>query len=106
MILQNEARLTWGQRLLELVSLVAVVEDEGVEVSGASDLELGDSVGFGGSLGLGRSRGGVRLHRSLLDPGDYPSAFPSILFDGCNTRVASFLRAISRNCLMSLISWG
>lgn len=32
---------TRGERLLELVGLVGVLEDKGVEVGGAADLELG-----------------------------------------------------------------
>lgn len=35
------ARRTWGQALLELLSLLGVVEGERVEVAGAPDLELG-----------------------------------------------------------------
>ena len=35
------ARRTWGQALLELLSLLRVVEGEGVKVAGAPDLELG-----------------------------------------------------------------
>ena len=35
------ARRTWGQTLLELLSLLGVVEGERVEVAGAPDLELG-----------------------------------------------------------------
>ena len=35
------ARRTWGQTLLELLSLLGVVEGEGVEVACAPDLEFG-----------------------------------------------------------------
>ena len=50
------ARRTWGQTLLELLSLLGVVEGERVEVAGAPDLELG--------LGLATSDPG----RDLLYP--------------------------------------
>jgi hypothetical protein len=61
--------LTRGQRLLQLLGLLSVGEDEGVEVSRAPDLELGDGVGLARGLGLGGGGGGV-LHLGLLDPGD------------------------------------
>lgn len=58
---------SWGKRLLELGGLLSVLEDEGVEVSRASDLELGDRLGGGA---LGRLEGSDRsLHQGLLDQG-------------------------------------
>ena len=44
-----------GKRLLELLSLLLVVDREGVEEARASDLELGDllAVGTGGALDAG-----------------------------------------------------
>lgn len=38
---RHPCRLTWRKRLLQLLSLVVVLEDKGVEVAVASDLELG-----------------------------------------------------------------
>lgn len=40
---------TWGKALLELLGLLGILKDEGVEVSVASDLEL-DLVGLGALL--------------------------------------------------------
>lgn len=37
----SDSKLTRRQALLKLVSLLGVVDDEGVEVAGAADLELG-----------------------------------------------------------------
>lgn len=66
------ASRTRGQALLELLSLLSVVENKGVKVLGASDLELGDVGGSLGSLRLGGGSGGVgRLDGSLLDSGDW-----------------------------------
>lgn len=47
---------TRGKRLLELLSLLLVVDREGVEEARASDLELGDllAVSTGGALDAGR----------------------------------------------------
>lgn len=47
---------TRGKRLLELLSLLLVVDREGVEEARAADLELGDllAVGTGGALDAGR----------------------------------------------------
>lgn len=39
---------TWGKRLLELLCLLAVLDNEGVEVAVAADLELG--LARGGAL--------------------------------------------------------
>lgn len=67
---QNEVRpLTWGQGLLELLSLLRVEQDKGVLESSTSNLELGSDWGFG-RLGFGRGRGGVVFDGSLLDSGD------------------------------------
>lgn len=54
--------------MLELLGLLSIVQDQGVQESRASDLELGSDGGFG-RLGLGRSRGLVVLDGSLLDSG-------------------------------------
>lgn len=43
----TRASRTRGQALLELLSLLSVIENKGVKVLGASDLELGD---VGGGL--------------------------------------------------------
>jgi hypothetical protein len=37
------ARLTWGQRLLQLIGLVCVLYAQGVQVLAAPDLELSDT---------------------------------------------------------------
>lgn len=68
----TRASRTRGQALLELLSLLSVIENKGVKVLGASDLELGDVGGGLGSLRLGGGSGGVgRLDSSLLDSGDW-----------------------------------
>lgn len=71
--------------LLELLSLLSVIENKGVQVLGASDLELGDVGGGLGSLRLGGGSGGVgRLDSSLLDSGEgsvLPSRDLEELFD-------------------------
>lgn len=63
------ARLTWGQRLLELLGLFSIVQHERVEESGTSNLELGSDGGFG-RFSLGRGVGLVVLDCRLLDSGD------------------------------------
>jgi hypothetical protein len=45
--------LTWGQRLLQLVSLVGVLHTQGVQVPAAADLELCDSACLLDLHGLG-----------------------------------------------------
>lgn len=62
-------KLTWWERLLELLSLLLVVKNQSVQERRASDLELG-SGGLFSRLGLGRGGGGVVFNSSLLDPGD------------------------------------
>lgn len=67
----THASHTRRQALLELFSLLSVVENKGVKVLGASDLELGDVGRSLSSLRLGGGSGGVgRLDSSLLDSGD------------------------------------
>lgn len=68
------ARLTRGQALPQLLGLLTILEDQGVQVSGTPDLELGDLLALGsGGLGLfgedgvGADGGGVE--EGLLDLG-------------------------------------
>ena len=70
----SDAVLTRGQALPQLLSLFTILEDQGVQVSGTPDLELGDLLALGsGGLGLfgedgvGADRGGVE--EGLLDLG-------------------------------------
>ena len=56
---------TWGKRLLELLGLVAVLDDKGVEVALAADLELD------------------LLRRGLLDVGRFRNNFISIPVSHC-----------------------
>ena len=65
----DKPQLTWRERLLQLLGLLSVEEDERVQESRASDLELGRGRLLG-RLGLGRGGGRVVLDSSLLDPGD------------------------------------
>jgi hypothetical protein len=64
----TEYRLTWGKGLLELLGLLSVVDQQGVEVSRTSDLEFRNGGGLGRSLGLGGG-GSVGLEGGLLDSG-------------------------------------
>ena len=99
-------RLTWWQRLLQFLGLLSIRQDEGVQVSRASDLELRHGMWLGRSLGLCGSRCRVGLDRRLLDPGDYSLSTDFDLLYKDDSRVASFRRAISRNFLMSWICLG
>lgn len=56
-----------GKRLLELLGLLGVMEDEGVEVTRATDLELVRVQGLAGVLALGGGGRGRALDKSLLD---------------------------------------
>lgn len=70
--------LTRRQALLQLLCLLRVVQDQGVEVARAPDLELCHGLGLGGGLGLGRGGGGGGrvLQRGLLDAGDWIACQP------------------------------
>jgi hypothetical protein len=67
-------RLTRGQALPQLLGLLTILEDQGVQVSGTPDLELGDLLALGsGGLGLfgedGVGADGGRVEEGLLDLG-------------------------------------
>lgn len=83
---------TWGKRLLQLLGLVLVLEDEGVEVAVAADLELD-------LLGRGLLDTGSCLFKCAISP-----LFPLFLSPSQRrvyAQEASLRRQISMNCLMS-----
>ena len=86
---------TWGKRLLQLLGLVLVLEDEGVEVAVAADLELD-------LLGRGLLDAGSCLLRNSKSVVWFLLLSQSRGFGGENyAQEASLRRQISMNCLMS-----
>lgn len=107
--LTNETR-TWRQALTELLSLLGVVEREGVEVARAPDLELGLELRARDTRGdLLYPRLCRQQTQALRWHATQSQATVSVLFTVDKERyapVASLRVAISMNSLMSRISLG
>jgi hypothetical protein len=88
---------TRGKRLLELLGLVLILEDEGVEVTVAADLELD-------LLGRGLLDTGSCLDIPILVLAFLLFAIWSLWGTRKNTQEASLRRQISMNCLIS-VTW-
>ncbi len=97
---------TRRQTLLKLLGLVGVLEDEGVEVAVAADLELGLRR-VANLLVLLYPRGctyPISMRSHSIDSTSL--RHNAVMVDGEDVQEASFRLQISMNCLMSVTSFG